>query len=259
VWENETIKSSIQIEDRIDCGLLRRSIFGLNIFAVNGVKDAPDPRLVFLKTLTEISPVAAHFSLIEEYETAENLGTRTVVPTLVSIRSAYFNRVPPNDPALFLPHVDADFIKQHGDDLLWYDALALYIGSNHSDEHVINAMKPLLGEPIPEDHLQGAVLPDVLPSRHAAEYYSVLETQHKRWLHATLDIYSLVVLSGGDGDVFHVYTTDEAHFELLAKALAAAVTTIDASDWYRRNHRHLVWDADFSLCWKLEPSSSNPH
>lgn len=65
----------------------------------------------------------------------------------------------------------------------------------------------------------------------------------EKWLRAVTEMYCVVLYQGHDGEYFHAWTQDAAHFALLDTPLSQAEAYIRNSPWYQRNKGQLVWAA----------------
>lgn len=230
--------SIIRTQDTHESGFYQRSVLGLNIFASNGlvVPAREDPRIIFLRVLSEQIPCSAHvgsLALKDIVDAPEELfGPSTErLPysrTKISFHDGFYdlNEYPCWD-ACFFPQVLPVFWEARLPDeenyegieyLLPAHGLALYVGAIPT---ALDLASALLKEPFP-----GA----------------------DEWLHQITQLYPLVVTVGHDGDYFHAFTRDEAQFALLDSALAVATDAIKASLWFREHEPILEWEQDWRLC-----------
>jgi hypothetical protein len=228
----------IQMRDGHDYGLNCRSIFGLNILDANGIKvgTEDDPRVIFLRTLGAHNDCAAHTGNL--YDFADNPQEFFGAPskehiyflTRVGVYGSRFYDTKDwsTFPACFFPKVNDQFwrIKATGSSadverIVSRDALALYVGASGN---ALNKVKALLNQP-----------------------YS----DQEQWLKSVASFYSLIILSGGDGWYFYVYTRDPLFYELLTPAISGAIQAVERTDWYRENAKTLQWDEQYGLCLRL--------
>jgi hypothetical protein len=207
-----------------------RTIYGLNIFARNGLQ-APamlDPRLVFLKCLTDEMPCSAHIGAIalsDMMDAPEELfgcsgGSEIYSRTSVEYHdgftdlsgSHYFK-------ACFFPAVPPGLweasLNDGGGDMEYIircHSLALYIGVS---QPALSAMRRLLEEPFPGE---------------------------EQWLRETTGIYPIVLVTGHDGDHFIAYATSDDRFQMLDRARERACEFVRSSEWFQRYRSSLAWD-----------------
>lgn len=229
------MQSIIRQRDELKGGLNLRYIFGLNIFAANGINIPveSDPRIIFLRTLSNYHACSAHTGNL--YDLAENPpdlfekppGEDTYILASISVNGGIFydaktwNTFPP----CFFPQVDDGFWQARMDDgrsviveALEYDALAIYAGIN---DNVLDEVVSLVKKDFPG---------------------------HEAWLKQMVDLYKLVILSSGDGEYFSVYSQNDSQFDSLSPALIEAVDNIKTTEWYRQHVSSLIWDDKSNLC-----------
>lgn len=224
-------------------GLFHCYVHGLNIFAANGLRvpALSDPRIVFLKALSEQVPCAAHvgsLAMKDLVDAPEELfgPPREELPytrTRISFHDGFYdlNQYPCWD-ACFFPQVTPAFWEarlpeeerrdEHAwaglDYLIALHGLALYVGASPS---ALDAMAALLNAPF---------------------------SGSEQWLQETSRLFPLVVMMGHDGDYFDAYARDAASLGLLEPALARAHDLIQSSAWFQEHEEKLEWDEEYNLC-----------
>ena len=230
----------VHINDTAEYGLIRRSVYGLNVFAANGVEVAPqdDPRIILMRALSAQEPCAAcigYLSIKDMMDDpAEMFGKAKAEMPYVRVPIGFYGgsfydlTQYPTQEACFFPLINDAFWKaqttdsQTGDDLfsvldiMENDALCLLSGTGHGFEQ---AVTPFLGQ-------------EVLCQTLAREY-------------------RLIVMTGGDASDFEVYACAPEHLTDLDGPVSQAIKTIEDSNWYRQNEKSLVWSDEYSNCLKL--------
>jgi len=232
------IDTIVRVEDSIRFGLVCRSLFGLNILAANHVSSSAgiDPRLALLELFTRNNICSAHTGSMALMDIAASpinffrlgMNQSNYLPTSVELYNATFGDLTGWNypPACFFPLVREGFWKpklSSGYDSLEYlircAALALYIVPA---EGGLEAMNKLINSPF---------------------------LGHEEWIREVASIYSAIVLTGHDGQYFHVFTSNVAHLELLHLPLDATIKSIKNLDWYQQNNSTLYW-SEQELCLK---------
>jgi len=231
-----TLQRIARTRDKQRHGLASRSVYGLNVFEPETVEAAADPRLAFLRSVAVRHPTSAHVGLcwgyFDEEELAEYLQETAPeverVCTSVTLYQSGFGRTA-GVGGCFFPSVPLSLLDTRGDDVLRDAQLALYVGA---DDRVLAGMRELLRDP------PIGRLPEAAP---AEERRREAENRHAKWLQIVADLYSLVIVTGHDGQNFEVYARDRREFDLLDPAVADGVHVIESSEWYRTHRDRLEW------------------
>lgn len=226
----------VRTEDRMEYGLTRRNIYGLNILYANGVEvdTQHDPRLVLLGQLSMRALCAAcvgYLSLKEMVNNpAEMFGTTEgkMAYTRVFLGlygGTFYDLVKyPTQDACYFPCVTSAFWQAktgYADDIRSIfnnDAIALFVGVGDTQR---------------------------------IEYSLSSFTNEETLLQELAFECRLIVTSGGDGSALSVYTSDATLFSDLDQPLMDAVKTITDTDWYSQNKDDLVWNSDGDECLLL--------
>ena len=228
----------IRTKDETEFGLALRYVFGLNIFAANGVEVSTDddPRVIFLRTLCEQHDCSAHTGNLldvaddpqELFGPADGKNSYVLVRTGVYKGSFYDADGWATFPACFFPLIRDNFWEMQAsvggsviEEMLDWDALALYVS----------------------------------PCREAtAQIRSLIErpfSSHEGWLQQVSKLYQLVVLTISSGWYIEVYSQDTSSFALLGESLKKAVEAIKAHSWYKAHSTELIWDSEYEMCLLL--------
>lgn len=230
----------VKVTDIDQPDLACRAIYGLNIFAANGVhvSTAEDPRIIFLNSLSEqkaSSAFVGYLSLKDLVDDpAELFGQGNAGVTYHRIRlglyagTFYDIDVYPTDDGCFFPVVSGAFWQSVAHDgysdirsILQHDALSLFV------DKAIGA----------EAKFDGSLFPGF--------------SGEAQWLQFLTSIYSLVVVSGGDGMDFTVYSQNVEKFIVIDEAVVIATEAISSSKWYDEHQNQLAWDDEYAGCLKI--------
>lgn len=229
-------QSVIRLVEHPPFGVFSRYIEGLNIFLYNNV-NVPiqdDPRVIFLKYLTEQFLSSAHVSSLALKDMVDNpqeLFGPSDGPTPYSrTRISYYNCTFYNldeyacFDACFFPHVRGKFWGSRAEDgtdisgLFDWHGLAVYVDAKPG---ALEQMKQLLAAPFPGEG---------------------------QWLQAVTDLYSLVITVGHDGQNFEAYTQELERYHLLEPAFEYVAGEVSSSGWFQQNVGLLEWEDEFSGC-----------
>jgi hypothetical protein len=224
-------------------GVFSRYVDGLNIFLYNDVEvpTLADPRVLFLRNLTEQLPSSAHVSSLALKDMVDDpqelFGLPTGLTPYTRSRISYYNctfynldEYPCYD-ALFFPEVTGSFWEaktEYDTDiggLFEWHGLAVYVGAKPG---TLDEMQRLLSAPFPGEG---------------------------QWLKAVTGLYSLVVTVGHDGQNFEVHTQNLEDYDLLKPSLEYAAGIVSSSEWFKHNRKVLEWD-DESSCLIAEQDKS---
>ena len=232
----ETNEAIVRTEDGYRYGLHVKDIYGLNIFQANDVNVAysEDPRLLFLKRVTEILSSSAHLGWLALKDLVDNpeeaFGASTTdnyyIRTSLSIHGGTFYELDSAKAVLF-PHIEGRFWQVSGispqpiEYCVQSDALALYAGA---EPEATEALIKLANNPFPGQ---------------------------EQWLRELSSLYSLIIISQDDGWYFEIYSRSAVQFQALDTPLLEAVASIKTSSWYQQHQAELEWDDGPDNCLKL--------
>jgi len=230
--------SIVRIDDAKRFGINMIQIHGLQIFSVNEIEvpNAEDPRLIFLKRVTELLPSSAQLgwlALKDLLKTPEEaFGPSTPDNHYTFVRSSVYGGsfyVPEDMGSILFAHVKESFWEYRvlSRDPVEYslrcDALAIYAGAHPgaADTLIRLANGTLLDE--------------------------------EQWLKEATGLYDLVIVSQDDGWYFEAYSQQNTSFSVLERPLQDAVASITSSLWYQENKAKLKWDEGLDNCLKIMP------
>ncbi len=233
------MKPVVKTEIQIDGGRKTHYTFGLNIFAANNVNVEidDDPRIVFLKTLTERYTCSAHIGLedivtdsVSLFGPAGRHNDYSLVD--VTLHAGHFYAPNNDSKGCFFPTVTPQFwgsLFEHPLEaamLLSSDAIAFYaINDNETlDSQKQNTVEDLLSNFISGD---------------------------SDWLDNMTKLYSLVVQTAADGWMFESQSQNSLHFDMLSFPDSQAVLSIERSHWFRKYFEEMQWDDENEGCLML--------
>lgn len=228
--------SIVRLVEHPPFGVFERYIDGLNILLYNNVEvpTQADPRVIFLKHLTEHFPSSAHVGSLALKDMVDDPtelfglpdGQTPYTRTRISYYNCTFYNLDdyPCFDACFFPSVANEFWETQAEDgtdisgLFDWHGLAVYIGAKPG---TLEVMSRLLAEPF---------------------------LGNWQWLQAVTNLYSVVITVGHDGQNFQAYTQEMENYNMLKPALDYASESASSSEWFRQNVRRLRWEDEVSLC-----------
>jgi hypothetical protein len=213
-------------------------VFGLNTLGVNRVEveRKEDPRMLFLKSLTDKYSCSAHTgNLYDLVNTPNELfgptnGENPYVECRIGVYQGdyyAFEDWPVFRPCFFpktsssLWQAETTDGTAHIYEALDWGALALYVEPRADSR---DNMKSLLSEPL---------------------------TSQEALRAAIAKVYELVILTNHDGDYFTAYSQSSSHFTLLSEAIDTAENAISSTTWFRQHAESLIWDGEYNMCLTL--------
>jgi hypothetical protein len=213
--------------EEMDC-YYKYTIYGLNIFLANDIKNTIAPTSLFFRSLFYHYPCSAHFGMDIWNMSVNDFFEKEIINYVTSAVNIY-NTFSYNEkirPAVFIPYVSDECFDER---LVQYESFALYVSANENRvDKLINML--------------------LVPNQFIDNVKN--DSFHVNWLKAVTTIYPLVVLNGHDGEEVTVISHYKKNFNLLNIALLETSEYIMRSNWYQSNEKNLNWDNEY-LCLML--------